>query len=151
MIVYKEEQLKDFILEFAELLKPHMSEISVTEKLGFEFKPDYIKYVKLQELGVLVVITCRDDEKLIGYSVFGISQHIRYTDCKLAKEDLYYIAPEYRGKGLGKRLFIETEEVLKKHGVNQIILTTKVYSDNSHILGKLGYDFFEKVFTKRIL
>jgi GNAT superfamily N-acetyltransferase len=150
-IVYQTEQIKDFILEFDELLKPHMAEINVTERLGFEFKPDYIKYVRLQDAGVFTVVTCRNDKKLIGYCVMAVMPHIRYTSCKLAKEDLYYIVPEYRGKGLGKQLFIETEKVLKQQGVNQIIFTTKTYSDNSHIFKKLGYEFFEKVFTKRIL
>ncbi len=150
-ITYQEESFKDFIVEFGLLLKPHMTEINVSQRLGFEFKPNYDKYVKLQEIGILVVVTCRDNGKLIGYSVFGITEHIRYPSCKLAKEDLYYIIPEYRGKGLGKRLFVETEKVLKKHGANQIIFTTKVYSDNSHIFKGLGYEFFEKSFTKRIL
>jgi phosphoglycolate phosphatase-like HAD superfamily hydrolase len=44
----------------------------------------------------------------------------------------------------------ETEKVLKDKGANQIIFTTKTYSDNSHIFEKLGYEFFEKLFTKRI-
>lgn len=149
-ITYQRENLKDFIGEFSELLEPHMNEINVSQRLGFSFKPDYAKYIKMQEAGVFVVVTCRDDKKLIGYTVFGISPHIRYEKCKIAKEDLYYIKPEYRGRGLGKTLFVVTEEVLKDVGVNQVIFTTKVYSDNSHIFEKLGYQFYEKAFTKRI-
>lgn len=149
-ITYQKEALKDFILEFAELLKPHMDEINVSQRLGFVFKPDYGRYIKMQEAGVFTVVTCRDEGKLVGYSVFGVMPHIRYADCKIAKEDLYYIKPEYRNKGLGKQLFIETEKVLKDQGVNQIIFTTKTYSDNSHIFEKLGYEFYEKAFTKRI-
>jgi len=149
-ITYQKENLKDFIGEFSALLKPHMDEINVSQRLGFEFKPDYARYIKMQEAGIFVVVTCRSDEKLIGYTVFGVMPNIRYTDCKIAKEDLYYILPEYRNKGLGKRLFVVTEQALKDQGVNQIIFTTKVYSDNSHIFEKLGYEFYEKAFTKRI-
>lgn len=149
-ITYQKEHLKDFIGEFSELLEPHMTEINVSQRLGFTFKPDYARYIKMQEAGVFVVVTCRDDKKLIGYTVFGVMPNIRYSDCKIAKEDLYYILPEYRGKGLGKKLFVVTEEVLKEKGVNQIIFTTKVYKDYSHIFEKLGYEFYEKAFTKRI-
>ena len=149
-ITYQTENLKDFIVEFAGLLKPHMTEINVTERLGFEFRPDYFRYVRLQEAGVFLVVTCRDNDKLIGYCVMSIMPHIRYQACKIATEDLYYIVPEYRGKGLGKRLFEETEKVLKEQGVNQVVFSTKTYSDNSHIFEKLGYELFEKHFTKRI-
>ncbi len=149
-ITFQKESLNDFITEFAALLKPHMDEINVSQRLGFVFKPDYGRYIKMQEAGIFVVVTCRDDGKLIGYSVFGMMPHIRYPDCKIAKEDLYYIIPEYRGNGIGTQLFIETEKVLKEQGVNQIIFTTKTYSDNSHLFEKLGYEFYEKAFTKRI-
>jgi GNAT superfamily N-acetyltransferase len=149
-ITYQKEHLKDFIGEFSELLEPHMTEINVSQRLGFTFKPDYARYIKMQEAGVFVVVTCRDEKKLIGYTVFGVMPNIRYSDCKIAKEDLYYILPEYRGKGLGKKLFLVTEEALKEKGVNQIIFTTKVYKDYSQIFEKLGYEFYEKAFTKRI-
>ena len=43
MVTYQEEQLKNFIVEFSQLLKPHMAEINVTERIGFEFKPDYFR------------------------------------------------------------------------------------------------------------
>ena len=149
-ITFQKESLNDFIEEFAGLLKPHMAEINVSQRLGFVFKPDYGRYIKLQEAGVYTVVTCRDDGKLVGYSVFSVFPHIRYMDCKFAKEDLYYIVPEYRGNGLGTKLFIETEKVLKEQGVDQIVFTTKIYSDHSSIFEKLGYELFEKSFTKRI-
>ena len=149
-ITYQKESIKNFIGEFSELLEPHMAEINMSQKLGFEFNPDYKRYVKLDEAGVFVAVTCRDDGKLIGYCVFSIFPHIRYQACKFAKEDLYYIKPEYRGRGLGKTLFIVTEEALKDAGVNQVVFSTKTYQDYSPVFESLGYQFFEKNFTKRI-
>jgi GNAT superfamily N-acetyltransferase len=150
VITYQEEQLKDFILEFDALLIPHMIEISMPKRYGFELKPNYLQYIKMQEFGTTIVLTCRSDKELVGYAVFNIFYSIRYPDCKMAKEDLYYIKPEFRGKGLGKQLFIETEKVLKEKGANQIIFTTKTYKDYSHIFESLGYEFYEKQFSKKV-
>lgn len=127
-----------------------MTEINMSQKLGFEFNPDYKRYIKLDEAGMFVIITCRDEGKLIGYCIFSMFPHIRYQSCKFAIEDLYYIKPEYRGKGLGKKLFIVTEEALKEKGVNQVVFSTKTYQDYSKVFESLGYQFFEKNFTKRI-
>jgi len=149
-VTYQEEQLKDFVHEFDKLLKPHMAEINITQKYGFEFKPDYLKYMKLQEVGVLTVLTCRSNKELIGYTFFNIFNGIRFPDCKTAREDLYYIKPEFRGQGLGKKLFIETEKLLKEKGANQVIFTTKTYQDYSHIFESLGYEFYEKQFSKKL-
>lgn len=149
-ITYQEEQLKDILPEFDTLLRDHMEEISVTGKLGFEFKPDYPRYIKLQELGIFVVMTCRRDKELIGYIVFSMGAHIRYLDCKLAKEDLYYIKPDSRFGRNGYKLFTESEKLLKQRGVNQIVISTKTYQDYSRIFESLNYEFFEKHFTKKI-
>ena len=63
---------------------------------------------------------------------------------------MYYIKPEFRGQGLGKKLFIETEKLLKDKGANQVIFTTKTYQDYSHIFESLGYEFYEKQFSKKL-
>ena len=147
---YQEEKLKDFVPDFDALLKPHMAEINMTQKFGFELKPNYQQYIKMQEYDALVVLTCRSDKELIGYTVFNIYPSIRYPDCKMAREDLYYIKPEFRGKGLGKQLFIEIEKLLKAKGANQIVFTTKTYQDYSPIFEDLGYQFYEKHFIKKL-
>jgi GNAT superfamily N-acetyltransferase len=150
VITYQEEQLKDFIPEFDALLRPHMSEINMTERYGFEFKPEYKKYIKQQESGFLHVLTCRNDAELIGYMVFSVFPSIRYPDCMMSREELCYIKPEFRNKGLGKRLFVETEKLLKEKGANQVVFTTKTYKDHSYILEGLGYKFYEKHFIKKL-
>jgi GNAT superfamily N-acetyltransferase len=149
-ITFQEEQLKDFIPEFDALLRPHMSEINMTQRYGFEFKPNYLQYIKMQEFGATIVLTCRNDDELIGYAVFNIYPSIRYPDCKMAREDLYYIKPEFRGNGLGKRLFIEIEKFLKEKDVDQVVFTTKTYQDYSHIFESIGYEFYEKHFIKKL-
>ena len=147
---YQEEQLKDFIPEFDALLRPHMTEINMTQRYGFQFKPNYLQYIKMQEFGATIVLTCRSDKELIGYTVFNIFTGVRYPDCKMAREDLYYIKPEFRGKGLGKQLFIEIEKLLKEKDVDQVVFTTKTYQDYSPIFESLGYEFYEKHFIKKL-
>lgn len=150
MITYQEEQIQNFLPEFDKLLKVHMDEININRRYGFEFKPNYNQYIKMQELGLCFVLTCRRDKELIGYIVFFIYPHIRFQNCVTAKEDLYYIKPEDRHGRNGYKLFTESEKLLKQRGVNQIILSTKVYQDHSKLFEHFGYEFYEKHFTKKI-
>jgi GNAT superfamily N-acetyltransferase len=150
MFIYQEEQLKDFVCEFDELLKTHMTEVNKTQQYGFKCNPNYGAYIKQQESGFLYVLTCRNDTELIGYMVFSIFPSIRYPDCIMSREELCYIKPEFRNRGLGKKLFIETEKLLKEKGANQVVFTTKTYKDHSYILEDLGYEFYEKHFIKKL-
>jgi hypothetical protein len=150
MITYQEENLKDFLPEFDKLLRVHMDEININRRYGFEFKPNYAQYVKMQEIGIFFVLTCRRDKELIGYIVFSIYPNIRFQSCLVAKEDLYYIKPEDRRGRNGYKLFTESEKLLKQRGVNQIILSTKVYQDHSKLFEHFGYEFYEKHFSKKI-
>jgi GNAT superfamily N-acetyltransferase len=65
-----------------------------------------------------------------------------------AFEDIYYLKKEYRKGRVGLRLFQFAEDVLKKEGVNRVIMHTKVFLDNSRLFEYLGYKFTDKLFSK---
>jgi len=149
-ITYQEEKLIEFLPEFKVLLEPHMAEISLPYRDGEELDPDYNRYFKMQELGLHFLMTCRKDGELIGYIGFFVHPNIRYSKCLMAFEDLYYLKPEYRRRHIGYKLFTESERLLKKRDVKRIILSCKTFQDHSKIFEKLGYEFYEKHFTKSL-
>lgn len=149
-ITYQEEKLIGFLPEFNALLEPHMDEINVLYRDGEEFNPDYERYIKMQELGLYFLMTCRKDGELIGYIGFFIQHHIRFKNCLMAFEDLYYLKPQNRQGRTGYKLFTESEKLLKKRNVKRVILSCKTFQDHSRLFDKLGYEFYEKHFTKSL-
>jgi L-amino acid N-acyltransferase YncA len=149
-ITYQEERLKDILPEFKTLLEPHMAEINVLYRDGEELNPDFNRYFKMQEAGVFLLMTCRKDGDLIGYISFFIMPHIRFMSCTMAYEDLYYLKPENRHGRTGYKLFTESEQLLKKRNVNRVVLSCKTFQDHSRLFDHLGYEFYEKHFTKSL-
>lgn len=149
-IIYQEEKLLTFLPEFDALLRQHMAEINVLYRDGEVFNPDYERYIKMQEFGAYCFMTCRKDGKLIGYIGFFVHHNIRFKNCLMAYEDLYYLKPENRQGRTGYKLFTESEKLLKKQNVKRVILSCKTFQDHSRLFDKLGYEFYEKHFTKSL-
>ena len=149
-ITYQEEKLLGFLPEFDALLKEHMAEINVLYRDGEPFNPDYERYIKMQQADVYTLMTCRKDNKLIGYIGFFMYPNIRFKHCKMAQEDLYYLKPENRQGRTGYKLFTESEKILKQRGVKRVILSCKTFQDHSRLFEYLGYEFYEKHFTKSL-
>lgn len=145
-LVYADCDPFEFVGEMEKLFPLHYEELCVTK--DFPLAPDYDAYRKLANAGMLRCITVRADEKVIGYAIFIVQPHLHYMTCKTAFEDIYYIRPDFRKGRVGIRLFKYAEEVLKRIGVNRIIMHTKTHMDNSKLFEYLGYKWTDKLFTK---
>jgi len=150
MITYQEEKFTNILTEFDKMLSVHMAEMNYFQLNGAKFDPDYEKYIRGQQNNYYTLLTARDDGKLVGYTVFGVCPHIRFKSTLYASEDLYYVDPEYRRRGIARQLFKEMEKILTERGVAFILSTTKTYLDRSGLLEQNGYNHFEKVFVKKI-
>lgn len=147
-IVYEDVPPLDFLGEMEAIFPEHYEELCVTK--DFPMAPDYDAYKRLVDAGFIRVITVRADKELIGYIIFIIQPHLHYKTCLTAFEDLYYLKKEYRLGRIGIRMFKYAEDVLKRIGVNRIIMHTKVHQDNSKLFEYLGYKNTDKLFTKLI-
>lgn len=150
MITYQQDTFQAILPEFKVLLKEHMAEMNYFQMHGAEFDPNYDMYMAANEDKKLRLITAKDDGALIGYIAFGIGKLSRYQNTIVAREDIYYVKPEYRHRGIATKLFYEAERVLERCNVDFMVATTKMYHDRSGLLEKSGYELFEKVFAKRL-
>lgn len=148
MITYQVENYKDCIEELKQLYPEHYEELSVTKTVPLE--PNYPVYNQLADIGILKVITCRNDKDLIGYILFIVTPHLHYKSCITAAEDIYFVRKDYRKGRTGIKLFQFAEKYLKEQGIHRIIYGTKVHLDNSKLFEYLGYTYFEKLYTKMI-
>jgi hypothetical protein len=80
-----------------------------------------------------------EDNTLIGYSVFFLSNHMHYQDIKMALNDVLFIAKEKRKGSTGLRLIKESERLLKEKGVKKVLWHCKYGTVAGKLLLKLGY------------
>ena len=77
------------------LLTRHWDE-SVVDKAVMILNPDYDKYDRLEELGILISLAAYYNGLLVGYSVNFLQKHIHYSDLLCGYNDLIYIDEEHR-------------------------------------------------------
>lgn len=131
------------------LLSNHWAEIATHTDL-MKLDIDYARYRQLVEKGALVVVTARDDNMLIGYVTFFLMYHPHYKTVLVASEDIHYVDPAYRHRGVGTGMLKKAEETLVGKGVRFATMRTKVHADHGALLRDLGYAAMETVYGKEI-
>ncbi|OUS76111.1 hypothetical protein B1748_14985 [Paenibacillus sp. MY03] len=84
---------------------------------GDQHVPEHILNWKLKNQEIILA---KDDEDLIGYL------RLEYLWSKYPYIGLIMVHPDYRGKGLGKRLLKYVEEHLKSKGLKTIYSSSQV-------------------------
>lgn len=151
MITYQEEKIIDILEELDPLLTDHYEEIA-WRKDKIKLSPDYDKYLKLEEMGILHTVTAREPDagKLVGYFISFVQPHLHYSDTLYAVNDILYMSPEYRATEASANLFRFAEESLKSIGVDVITLHMKVWLPFEALSSYLGYEKIEYNYSKYI-
>jgi len=149
MITFQEEPLVDCLEEMKPLLSEHWDEIAL-HKDKIKLNPDYDKYLLLDSLGMLHVVTARDGDLLVGYFISFLQPHMHYKDHTFAMNDILYIHPEYRKGSAGYKLFKYAEKSLKEIGVHVLMIHAKVKNDFKPLMDKLGFNRVEYNYSKYI-
>lgn len=138
MIKFGVERYSQVNEDIKELIKLHYDEIAVNKE-DIPLDPDWDRYKLLDDKGLIMIITARDEGKLVGYSIFFISNHLHYKSTVYANNDLLYLHPDYR-KGLTGIKLIKTSEIyLKQRGVAKIMWHIKFNKDFRILLHRFGY------------
>lgn len=149
MITYQEEHLADCLDEMKPLLEAHWEEIALY-KDKIKLDPDYDKYLLLDSLGMLHVLTVRSDERLIGYFISFIQPHMHYKESLSAVNDILFIHPSYRKGSIGYKLFKKAEQSLRELGVEVMSISSKVKNDFKPLMDKLEFKRVEYTYSKHI-
>jgi len=128
------------------LMQAHHREVGIVPDEDFE--PNKEQFFKIERDGNLRLFTIRDQEELVGYSVFIIVPHLHYRNEKWAYQDTLYVAPGYRG--LCAYRFMEwVDRQLADMSVKTILRSVTVNKDYSRSLERIGYQKFETGFMRR--
>jgi L-amino acid N-acyltransferase YncA len=144
----QEEKLTKYLEnEIYPLLVKHWHEIAFYKDL--EVNVNWKGYYNLQDLNMLRIYTYREDDKLVGYIVYSVTNNLHYQQALQATQDVFYVESGKRGFMIGTKLLKFADIKLKEMGVHSIYQHVKTKHDFSVLLERLGYTFIEKIFTKR--
>jgi len=147
VITYQEESAADCLEEIKSLIILHWEEIALY-KDKIKLDPDFDKYLLLDSMDMLHILTARDDGVLIGYFISFIQPNMHYKDKMFATNDILFIEKSYRKGTVGYKLFKHAEKSLKELGVDVIVIRSKVNTDFKPLMDKLGYERIEYVYSK---
>lgn len=146
-ITYQQEFLVNIQKELELLLTDHWEDVAVNKDV-IKLNPDWDAYHNLEDSGALKIFTVRVDEKLVGYFVVILRNHIHYKDHLYAFNDALFLKHEYR-KGLtGAKLMKFAEKCLKDDQVSVLVVNTKRHKPFDGLLEWLGYSHVENVYSK---
>jgi len=120
------------------LIKRHYAELTL-DKDVMKLAPDWDRYNELNSLGKLSIVAAYDGDKMVGYSVFFLNEHIHYKNNIIANNDVLFLAPEYRLGMTGIKLIKYSEMILQQLGVSKVIWHVKMAKDFRKLLHRMGY------------
>jgi len=145
---FQKESLTDaLILEIAPLLREHYQEVA--HYLDIELDPDWSQYFTVQANGALRIFTARaEDHLLIGYNCYFVRHNPHYRKSFQAANDVIFISRQRRG--FGRSFIAWCDEQLRAEGVQVAYHHVKAAHDWSEILVRMGYDFQDKIMSRRL-
>ena len=139
----------EMLAEAQTLFDEHYEEIARNKQV-MVLKPDEETYRKAEEMGTIFILSARQNDVLIGYSVNFVSNHLHYADLKLAQNDLLFISKEHRGGRVGLRLIKDTENHAKSLGCELMLWHCKPNTPLNEILPRLRYGVQDVIYSKEI-
>jgi GNAT superfamily N-acetyltransferase len=149
-VAFQLERFTEILPELRPLFPLLWDDVAV-DKERFVVKCDEPRYLELDRLGMLHLVTAREGEKLIGYFLMLVWGNPHYADSgPMGFTDMYFIRPEYRKGSIGVQLFTFMEDSLKARGVVKMYTSHKVHRDRSRLMTLLGWKAVDVVYSKVI-
>jgi GNAT superfamily N-acetyltransferase len=134
-----------------EQLKPYLPMLNMhaQELRGIETRIDIGRYKQLQEKGRLLIVGARrkDNGAPVGYAIH-IWDDERHFGLRIADDDAWFVFPQYRRRGIGRRLRETALAELKKIGCRIALARTKVDHPHDEVMRQLGYRPYEILYRK---
>lgn len=139
-------------LRDAEALFPkHSEELTLDKDICSDPYPDVGKFKEVENQNRLLIVTARDDGRLVGYWLGALLDHLHYRNAGvMGYTDMYFVLSEYRVGGAGVKLLTTVEDELRQRGAVKMYLSCKVHSDHSQLFERMGFTKTDYMFTKRL-
>lgn len=108
------------------------------------------KFVAADDDDTLLITTARQGDKLVGIALYFFIEHLHHRGLKIAYCDGLSTSMHVRGQGIGKKLYLFTEPLLKERGAHMVINHYRTCYPNKPVFESLGFNVWEHVYMKRI-
>lgn len=150
MIAFSAERFAALVPEIMPLWEAHWLEIG-QDRDRVPLDPDWEKYGRLDELGMLEITAARRDGALVGYVFSAVDTGLHYRTTLFAQQDLRYLRPDCRGGRTALRMAQAHEAQLRARGVVKMIGNVKRHHDRDGRLFRfLGWRAAETLFVKAL-
>ena len=144
---YQQEFLATVKQDAEDLLQKDYEEIEHNKELN-KLNPDWGIYNILEEQGSLMIFTCRDEFKLVGYFVVISTPNLHSKGSILAVADVIFLDKDYRRGLAGYKLFKFAEDCVRKDGFKTLHVTTTEMNPIDPLMSRLGYSKIETKYEK---
>lgn len=148
MISYQLEKWNAFAKDFEHIwLTEHRAEVQGPDSTAIL---NMAMYAAHEEDLNLVVITARDEDKLVGYVVTILVFDLPFLGNQTANVAFYYVLQSYRKQGIGSKLFELAENYLPALGVDGIYVSAKTSLPYADYLRNRNYKEQELTLYRRL-
>lgn len=144
------ERFFDVLPEMQPMLPRHWEELAL-DKESVPLDPNWQRYRELDATGSLSMVTVRENGALRGYAIMFVTPGLHYRTCLEARMDIFWLAPEVRGRMGSVRLFRAVEKEMRRRGVRRVYLGSKLHKDVGRLYTALGYHPVECWYSKMLL
>lgn len=130
------------------MVQRHWHEVGL-DRERVPLKPDWRRYQKLEEAGILRCWAARDSFAIAGYIFWFVQPHIHYSATQHAFCDIYYLDPAWRGGWNAYRMFRSSIAALKADcGVEKAYLFEKLHlPTRAGMFRRLGFKPIETTYS----
>ncbi len=141
MITCQLERIEQVFPELDALFPRHWEELALFRD-RMPLAPQYAEYVRREHDGRLFLVTVRQDGKIVAYYTANVMPGFHYASTLTGTQDLLYVLPELRGRGLAYPLFRHVEQELRRRGVQVWYAGWKAHAPNelNRLLPALGFE-----------
>jgi len=95
------------------------------------------------------VVIAKDEEKTVGYAfyLFYKSPYYDETCCQI---DMFFLKPEYRGQGIGMKMFKLVEQLAKNNNCKSLVASYNLKESLDMFYKKLGFNATHVAVAKEI-
>jgi GNAT superfamily N-acetyltransferase len=131
---------------FSDLFRQHGMQVR-----GKPFELDFKRYHAIEFEGRLVWIVVRSTVlgRPLGYACSFWYRDLHFDE-RVAADDLWFVQPEFRCRGIGRVLKTMCHAELKKHGVSRIYETVRAAYNHPMLMQDLGFERWGTRWQKKL-